>query len=100
VQCSAVQCSAVCNDVPSPVPPPADDALCGLGLELSLSSSRLGREMGRGMRDLLERLVLLESVDWSLLEAEPGVETVAVPVEQLEVEPRVHAQLAQCSRFL
>jgi hypothetical protein len=56
--------------------------------------------MGRGIRDLLERLVRLESVDWIRLEAEPGVETVAVPVEQLELEPRVQAQLAQCSRFL
>lgn len=80
-------------------PPPADDALCGDPLMDSLSSRRLGSEIGRGILDLLERLVRLDSVEVALLPSDPGVE--GPPVQEEEEEPfLVHAQLAQCSLFL
>jgi len=64
-----------------------------------LSSSRFGREIGRGMRDLLDLLVRLDSVDVPLLPSEPGVET-APPQDEEEDPVLLHAQFAQCSRFL
>ena len=38
----------------APVLPPAEDALWGEDRRESLSSRRLGREIGRGIRDLLD----------------------------------------------
>ena len=59
--------------------PPADTALCGddrpARME-SLSSSLLGSEMGRGIRDLLDLLVLLLA---SLLGVVGGLETQELP---------------------
>ena len=38
----------------APVPPPAEDALWGEDRREILSSRRLGSEIGRGIRDLLD----------------------------------------------
>lgn len=64
-----------------------------------MSSRRLGSEIGRGIRDLLDLLVRLDSVDVPLLPSEPGVETA--PLQDDAEDPvLVQAQFAQCSLFL
>lgn len=87
------------SDLGWPEPPPAEEARWGEGLIDSLSSSLLGREIGRGILDLLDRLVRLDSEDVARLPSEPGVETW--PIQEDDDEPlRVQEQFAQCSRFL
>ena len=63
-----------------PPRPPADSALCGdrPARKDSLSSSRFGRETGRGIRDLLD-LLLLALLLASLVGVVGAVDTQELP---------------------